>query len=63
MLEPRKIGVPAPLHLEIEPDIVRRLRPEAARRDVSVTSLVHQLLDVVVEDQLVGAILDDADTC
>jgi hypothetical protein len=62
MLEPHKIGVPAPLRLEIEPDVVRQLRPEAARRGLSVAALVREVLDVVAADGLVGAILDDANT-
>jgi hypothetical protein len=35
------------------------LRPEAARRDVSVDRLVRDLLDVIAEDKLATAILDD----
>ncbi len=55
------IGVPPPLTVEVAPDVIRGLRPEAARRGLSVAALVRDLLDVVAADQLVGAILDDAD--
>ncbi len=50
------------MQIELELDLVRRLRPEAARRGVSVAALVRDLLDVVAADQLVGAILDDNDS-
>ncbi len=62
MLEPRKTDVPPPVQIELEIDLVRRLRPEAARRGVSVAALVRDLLDVVAADQLVDAILDDTDS-
>jgi hypothetical protein len=61
MLEPRKNGVPLPLQIEIEPSVVRQLRPAAARRGLSVAALVHDLLDVVAMDKLADAILDDVD--
>ncbi len=61
MLEPHKIGTRPPMLLELEHELVRKLRPEAARRGLSVAALVRDLLDVVAADQLVGAILDDAD--
>jgi hypothetical protein len=35
------------------------LRPEAARRDVPVTRLVHDLLSVIATDHLTTAVLDD----
>ncbi len=60
MLEPRKNGVPPPLLIELELDLVRQLRPAAARRGLSVAALVRDLLDVVAADQLTDAILDDA---
>jgi hypothetical protein len=55
-----------PLHdkllvIELDRDLVLRLRPEAARRDVPVTRLIHDLLDVIVADRLTTAILDDGD--
>jgi len=36
-----------------------RLRPEAARREVSVDRLIRDLLDIIVDDKLTTAILDD----
>jgi hypothetical protein len=33
--------------VEIDHGLVVRLRPEAARRDMPVTSLIHDLLDVI----------------
>jgi hypothetical protein len=46
--------------LEIERTVVARLRREAARRDLPVKALVRDLLEVIAEDQLVNAVLDDA---
>jgi hypothetical protein len=49
----------SPALFEIEHDLITRLRPEAARREVSVDRLIRDLLDVIVDDQLTTAILDD----
>ena len=38
---------------------ITRLRPEAARREVSVDRLIRDLLDIIVDDKLTTAILDD----
>ena len=38
---------------------MRGLRGEAARRDVPITRLVHDLQNVIVTDRLTTAILDD----
>jgi hypothetical protein len=35
------------------------LRHEAAKRDVPITRLVHDLLCVIIDDHLVTAVLDD----
>jgi hypothetical protein len=40
-------------------EVLARLRPEAARRNVSVSQLVRDLVETVSRDRLVGAILDD----
>ncbi len=37
----------------------RRLRPYAARRDMSVDTLVQTIIEIAVNDDMVGAILDD----
>jgi hypothetical protein len=57
----RKPGIPerATTKVELDPGIVTPLRREAARRDVSLQTLVTNLLDAIVEDQLTTAILDD----
>jgi hypothetical protein len=55
------VGVPPPLLVEVAPDVIRGLRPAAARRGLSVAALVHDLLDVVAMDKLTDAILDDVD--
>jgi hypothetical protein len=47
------------LNIAVEFDIIRRLRPAAAARDMPVTRLIRELLDVVAQDDLVAAILDD----
>jgi hypothetical protein len=44
--------------LEIDRETIGGLRTEAARRDVSTTRLIGDLLDAIVGDRLVGAILD-----
>lgn len=41
------------------PDVLRRLRPAAAQRDVTVNELVRRIVDAVVDDGLVEAVLDD----
>jgi hypothetical protein len=41
--------------------LIVRLRHEAARRDVPVGRLIRDLLDTIVHDQLMAAILDDGD--
>jgi len=47
--------------IEIEHAVVVRFRREAAQRDVPVGRLIHNLLAVIADDQLTGAILDDGD--
>ena len=44
---------------EIDRSILNKLRPAAAARGTSVNRLVRQLLDVIANDKLTGAILDD----
>lgn len=46
---------------EIDPDIIRALRPFAAQRGMSAPQLARAILRAVVEDDIVGAVLDDAD--
>lgn len=43
----------------IDDDTLRALRPHAARRGVSVTTLARQLLATLADDGLVDALLDD----
>lgn len=46
--------------VEIDRDLVIvALRPEAARRQLTVPRLINRLLAVTVEDKLTTAILDD----
>ena len=45
--------------VEIDRDLVVALRPEAARRQLTVPRLINRLLAVTVEDKLTAAILDD----
>lgn len=40
-------------------ETLRDLRPHAERRGLHVTALVRQLLDLVIADGLVDAVLDD----
>jgi hypothetical protein len=48
-----------PMTVEVGHDLVVRLRPEAARRDLPVKTLIGDLLDVIAPDALVTAVLDD----
>jgi hypothetical protein len=43
----------------LPPDLIARLRPHAARRDLSVGSLVRQLIESALDDNLIDAVLDD----
>lgn len=44
----------------IDADTLRALRPHAARRGITVTTLARNLLIVLADDDLVDALLDDA---
>jgi hypothetical protein len=44
--------------VEVDHALVVRLRPEAARRDVPVVRLIHDLLDTIARDGLTAAVLD-----
>jgi predicted DNA-binding ribbon-helix-helix protein len=44
--------------IELEHDLVVRLRSEAAGRQMSVVRLVQDLLEVILTDGLTAAILD-----
>jgi hypothetical protein len=50
-----------PLMVEVEHELVLVFRREAAKREVTVPTLihVHDLLDVIATDKLVTAILDN----
>lgn len=50
---------PHHLPIDIDRDLVVALRPEAARRQLTVPLLINRLLAVTVEDKLTTAILDD----
>ena len=45
--------------IEVDHSVVTGLRKAAARRDTSVARLASDLLDTIVADDLVQAILDD----
>lgn len=45
--------------IEVDAGVVKRLRPEATRRQLSVPALINNILVVTVEDKLTTAILDD----
>ena len=46
--------------VELDADLIRLLRPEARRRDVTVGRLVLDLLLAIATDGLATAVLDDA---
>ncbi len=48
-----------PTVIELEYLLVRKLRPAAAARETTVPRLVVNLLDTIVCDALVDAVLDD----
>jgi hypothetical protein len=45
--------------IELQHELVVRLRSEAASRQMSVVRPVHDLLEVIATDKLTAAILDD----
>jgi hypothetical protein len=45
--------------IEVEHTVIVALRPEAARRDVPVTRLVHDLLDAIATNHLTTVVLGD----
>lgn len=45
----------------IDNDTLIALRPHAARRSMSVNQLVRAMIDIVADDGLIDALLDDAD--
>lgn len=45
----------------IDNDVLRTLRPHAAKRGLSVNALARLLLATVADDNLVDALLDDGD--
>ena len=56
---PTQAQTGSPAKIEVEHDLITRLRPEAARREVSVDRLIRDLLDIIVDDKLTTAILDN----
>ncbi len=56
--EPSKTERPATI-VEIDHAVVIQLRPEAARRGLTVSAIAREILDVVATEKLVGAVLDD----
>jgi hypothetical protein len=60
-LRPPHTGAPPALMLEVEHGLVTQFRVEAARRDMPVKRLLHDLLDTIAADHLTAAILDDGD--
>ena len=57
MVRPRDLCHP-PTVVEVDHALVVRLRPEAARRDMPVVRLIHDLLDTIARDGLTAAVLD-----
>jgi hypothetical protein len=58
-LESVPVGNSGTVPVPLDRDLLVRLRPEAARRNVSVARLIHDLLEVIATDRLAGAVLDD----
>lgn len=57
----REVELPSWNTVAIDNDVLRALRPHAIRRQVTVTTLARQLLATLADDDLVDALLDDAD--
>jgi hypothetical protein len=57
--EPRQMHVT--VFLRTDTDQAHYLRDSARLRDVSMTRLAQILIDKIAEDQLITAVLDDAD--
>jgi hypothetical protein len=57
-----QLGTPSTIDrteaVAIDRALILALRPEAARRDTTVPRLINDLLDVIANDGLVGAVLD-----
>jgi hypothetical protein len=47
------------VEIEVEHALVVAYRKAAGKRGLKATSLIHELLDVIVADQLIDAIMDD----
>ena len=45
--------------IEVERNIVTAFRKEAAARGTSADRLIRNVLDLVVADKLIGAVIDD----
>jgi hypothetical protein len=58
---PRPLGDASPPYtaVEIDRELVRALRPEAARRAMSVQRLAVTLLETIAREHLADAVLDD----
>jgi hypothetical protein len=58
---PRPLGDTSPpfTTIEVDRELVRAFRPEAARRATTVPRLITDLLAVIASDHLVTAVLDD----
>jgi hypothetical protein len=58
---PRPLGDTSPPYtaVEIDRDLIRALRPEAASRAISVQRLIREILETIVTERLVDAVLDD----
>jgi hypothetical protein len=54
----RKGPGPMVVTIELDAGLVTALRPEAARRGVTVPRLARDLLDTIATDRLVRAVLD-----
>ena len=46
------------ISVEIDYAVVLAFRKEAAKRDMTVARLVHDLLEAIADDNLTGAVLD-----
>jgi hypothetical protein len=58
-MEPHASERPVTITIDVDRDILMKLRPDAVLRDTPVTRLINDLLKTIAADRLVTAVLDD----
>lgn len=58
-MEYRQYHAKRPRQLVLDPRTILKLQPAAQARGITVMALAGQLLDTIVRDQIIDAVLDD----